>query len=293
MLRMAAMHTRALVNRSALAGPSRARCRRIRCPRARPSRLPRPPRRRAPSTRVAFSGARLFRALQRTARPPCPASPRARARRRWWPPRRAAGSEPRARARSGGGKEKKKGGRGKKEANVYGHTVLLPQTAFDMRANSSTKEPAMQEWWLENGVYEEIANRTGRARRSAARRPSAARKRRLAHRTPLNKILKDFVNRYAALEGKRVKYVPGWDCHGLPIELKVLQSMDADKRKDLGHRSLRKKPQFALSRRWTRSRVRTVESSRSCSRRRIGRTRTSPCCRSTKPRRWRCSARCS
>ena len=123
---------------------------------------------------------------------------------------------------------------------MYGHTVLLPQTAFDMRANSSTKEPAMQEWWLENGVYEEIANRTDAPTFTLHDGPPYANgDLHIGH--ALNKILKDFVNRYAALEGKRVKYVPGWDCHGLPIELKVLQSMDADKRKELSPIKLRKK----------------------------------------------------
>ena len=41
----------------------------------------------------------------------------------------------------------------------------------------------------------------------------------------LNKILKDFVVKYQLLRGRRVSYIPGWDCHGLPIELKVLQGM--------------------------------------------------------------------
>jgi isoleucyl-tRNA synthetase len=63
----------------------------------------------------------------------------------------------------------------------------------------------------------------------------------------LNKILKDFINRYQLLQGRKVYYVPGWDCHGLPIELKVLQSMDADARKELTPIKLRKKAaQFAL-----------------------------------------------
>ena len=43
-------------------------------------------------------------------------------------------------------------------------------------------------------------------------------------------ILKDFINRYQILQGRKVTYVPGWDCHGLPIELKVLQSMDQEAR---------------------------------------------------------------
>ena len=63
----------------------------------------------------------------------------------------------------------------------------------------------------------------------------------------LNKILKDFVCRYEALKGKRVRFVPGWDCHGLPIELKVLQSMDKEKRAELTPIKLRKKARnFAL-----------------------------------------------
>ena len=44
----------------------------------------------------------------------------------------------------------------------------------------------------------------------------------------LNKILKDIINKYQLLQGRKVRYVPGWDCHGLPIELKVLQAMDAE-----------------------------------------------------------------
>ena len=59
--------------------------------------------------------------------------------------------------------------------------------------------------------------------------------------------MKDFVNRYQMMRGKRVRYVPGWDCHGLPIELKVLQSMDPEARKALTPIKLRKKArQFAL-----------------------------------------------
>ena len=104
----------------------------------------------------------------------------------------------------------------------------------------------MQEWWLENGVYEEIANRTTRRRVPRLHDgPPYAGNGDLHIGHALNKILKDFVNRYAALEGKRVKYVPGWDCHGLPIELKVLQSMDADKRKELTDQAEEKAAAFA------------------------------------------------
>ncbi len=63
----------------------------------------------------------------------------------------------------------------------------------------------------------------------------------------LNKILKDFINRYATLRGRRVRFVPGWDCHGLPIELKVLQTMAPDARAALTPLKLRAKAKaFAL-----------------------------------------------
>lgn len=55
----------------------------------------------------------------------------------------------------------------------------------------------------------------------------------------LNKILKDFINRYKMLRGFNVRYVPGWDCHGLPIELKVLQSLKQAERQALTPVTLR------------------------------------------------------
>ena len=143
-----------------------------------------------------------------------------------------------------------KGGKGrggkKKEDNGYGHTVLLPSTDFEMRANSATKEPAMQEWWASEGVYEEIASRPDAPVFTLHDGPPYANgDLHIGH--ALNKILKDFVNRYQMMRGKRVRYVPGWDCHGLPIELKVLQSMDPEARKALTPIKLRKKArQFAL-----------------------------------------------
>ena len=57
----------------------------------------------------------------------------------------------------------------------------------------------------------------------------------------LNKVLKDVINKYQVLRGRRVRFVPGWDCHGLPIELKVLQSMDQEQRQALTPIKLRKK----------------------------------------------------
>jgi len=64
----------------------------------------------------------------------------------------------------------------------------------------------------------------------------------------LNKVLKDIINRYHMLRGRRVRFVPGWDCHGLPIELKVLQSMPTAQRAELTPVALRREAKaFALS----------------------------------------------
>ena len=60
----------------------------------------------------------------------------------------------------------------------------------------------------------------------------------------LNKVLKDIINKYKTLKGFKVHYVPGWDCHGLPIELKVLQNLKSDERKNLDTLKLRKKQQI-------------------------------------------------
>jgi len=128
---------------------------------------------------------------------------------------------------------------------VYGHTCLLPKTDFSMRANSVEKEPAIQKFWADNRVYESMYERDAEQFTLHDGPPYANGDLHIGH--ALNKILKDFVNRYEMLRGKKVRYVPGWDCHGLPIELKVLQSMDQEKRKELTPIKLRKKARaFAL-----------------------------------------------
>ena len=63
----------------------------------------------------------------------------------------------------------------------------------------------------------------------------------------VNKILKDTINKYQLLQGRKVRYVAGWDCHGLPIELKVLQTLKPEERKQLTPLSLRHKAkEYAL-----------------------------------------------
>jgi len=111
----------------------------------------------------------------------------------------------------------------------YRDTVFLPKTDFPMKAGLAQKEPAILERWAKIGLYEKL------------REQRAGRERFLLHDGPpyangdihmghaMNKILKDIVVRSQSLMGKDAPYVPGWDCHGLPIEWKVEEAYRAKK----------------------------------------------------------------
>mgnify|MGYP001814092956 CR=1 FL=1 len=103
----------------------------------------------------------------------------------------------------------------------YKDTINLPKTAFPMKANLANREPGILKQWEEMGLYERIQEHT-------AERPLF-----VLHDGPpyangdihighaVNKILKDMVIKSRLLAGFQSPYVPGWDCHGLPIELQV------------------------------------------------------------------------
>ncbi|WCJ23497.1 Isoleucine--tRNA ligase [Euphorbia peplus] len=128
----------------------------------------------------------------------------------------------------------------KQEDGRYKHTVDLPKTAFAMRANSLTREPEIQKIWDDNQVFKRAVDQSsGGSFILHDGPPYANGDLHIGH--ALNKILKDIINRYKILQNYKVHFVPGWDCHGLPIELKVLQSLDDDARKDLTPLKLRAK----------------------------------------------------
>ncbi|KAG6582211.1 Isoleucine--tRNA ligase, chloroplastic/mitochondrial, partial [Cucurbita argyrosperma subsp. sororia] len=122
----------------------------------------------------------------------------------------------------------------------YKHTVDLPKTTFGMRANSTVREPEIQKIWDDHQVFNRVVERnTGENFILHDGPPYANGDLHMGH--ALNKILKDIINRYKLLQNYKVRFVPGWDCHGLPIELKVLQSLDKEARKDLTPIKLRDK----------------------------------------------------
>ena len=118
----------------------------------------------------------------------------------------------------------------------YKDTLNLPRTDFPMKANLAAREPELLKRWNETRLYQQI-------QKSRQDRPSF-----VLHDGPpfangdvhmgtaLNKILKDFVVKSQTMLGKRAPYVPGWDCHGLPIEYKVVKES-----RDLSPLEVRKK----------------------------------------------------
>ncbi|NJM22713.1 MAG: isoleucine--tRNA ligase [Richelia sp. SL_2_1] len=133
------------------------------------------------------------------------------------------------------------------ESGSYKDTVNLPKTKFDMRANATKREPEIQQFWHDNQVYERLSQENpGELFILHDGPPYANGSLHIGH--ALNKILKDIINRYKILQGRKIHYVPGWDCHGLPTELKVLQNMKSAERQSLTPLQLRQKAKdFALS----------------------------------------------
>ncbi|MDE2272516.1 MAG: isoleucine--tRNA ligase [Xanthomonadaceae bacterium] len=104
----------------------------------------------------------------------------------------------------------------------YKHTINLPRTGFAMKADLAKREPAMLAEWEAAHRYAALQDRTAQRERAYILHdgpPYANGKIHLGH--AVNKILKDIVVRSKLMAGFRSPYVPGWDCHGLPIEIAV------------------------------------------------------------------------
>src|SRR6185437_3764114 len=105
----------------------------------------------------------------------------------------------------------------------YKDTLNLPRTDFPMKANLAAREPEMLRTWEEKRLYQQIQkSRQDRELFVLHDGPPFANGD-VHMGTALNKILKDFVVKSQTMLGKRAPYVPGWDCHGLPIEYKVVK----------------------------------------------------------------------
>jgi len=107
----------------------------------------------------------------------------------------------------------------------YKNTLNLPQTDFSMKADLVQREPARLKQWTDAGLYAAIQAGRGGAPQFVLHDGPPFANGEVHIGTALNKILKDIVVKYKTLRGFHAPYVPGWDCHGLPIEFKVSQEM--------------------------------------------------------------------
>jgi isoleucyl-tRNA synthetase len=113
-------------------------------------------------------------------------------------------------------------------------TINLPKTAFPMKANLPQNEPKMLERWAQMGIYERIREARKGAPRYILHDGPPYTSGPIHMGTALNKCLKDFIVKSKTMAGFDAPYVPGWDCHGLPIEIKV--------DKELGGKKLQMRP---------------------------------------------------
>ena len=107
----------------------------------------------------------------------------------------------------------------------YKSTLNLPETEFPMRGNLANREPEMLKSWNEKGLYQQIRESRKDSKPFILHDgpPYANGDIHIGH--SVNKILKDIIIKSKTMSGFDAPYIPGWDCHGLPIELKVEQKV--------------------------------------------------------------------
>ena len=103
----------------------------------------------------------------------------------------------------------------------YKETVFLPKTEFPMKAGLPRKEPEILKIWEEINIYQKLREQRKGSEKYILHDGPPYANGNLHMGTALNKILKDIINRFQSMLGKDANYVPGWDCHGLPIEWKI------------------------------------------------------------------------
>src|SRR5882672_10584890 len=107
----------------------------------------------------------------------------------------------------------------------YKDTLNLPKTDFPMKADLVGREPERLARWQKINLYRRIQEQRAGAEKYVLHDGPPFANGDIHIGNALDKILKDIIIKYQTLRGKRAPYVPGWDCHGLPIEFKVTQEM--------------------------------------------------------------------
>jgi len=118
----------------------------------------------------------------------------------------------------------------------YKSTLNLPQTDFPMKAQLAKREPEMLKAWEDGKIYHRMVERNASAEPFIFHDGPPYANGRIHHGHVLNKVLKDIVVKYQNMTGHRCSFVPGWDCHGLPIELAVERAMKENKQELLAEK---------------------------------------------------------
>ncbi len=113
----------------------------------------------------------------------------------------------------------------------YNKTLNLPQTEFPMRAGLPKREPEFLKKWTEEGLYQKLVEQNKDKPRYTLHDGPPFSNGFIHMGTAMNKVLKDFVNRYKMMSGWNVTYIPGWDNHGMPIESAIIKKQKLDRKK--------------------------------------------------------------
>ena len=132
-------------------------------------------------------------------------------------------------------------------AQDYNKTLNLPQTSFDMRAGLPKKEPKFVEHWDEMDLYQKLLERNAGKPLYVLHDGPPYANGDIHLGTALNKVLKDIIVKYKNMTGYNSPYVPGWDTHGLPTELKALKAIGMDKDKATPAAIRRQCPESAMN----------------------------------------------
>ena len=113
----------------------------------------------------------------------------------------------------------------------YSKTLNLPNTDFSMRANLPQREPEIGKVWLDDKIYEKTLERNEGHPLFILHDGPPFSNGNIHMGTAMNKLLKDFINKYKSMSGFKAPYVPGWDNHGMPIESAIIKKNKLDRKK--------------------------------------------------------------
>ncbi len=108
--------------------------------------------------------------------------------------------------------------------------INLPKTAFSMKANLPVREPGILDYWQKIGLYKKLRQKSKGKKKFVLHDGPPYANGNIHMGTALNKILKDIITKFHQMDGKDSVYVPGWDCHGLPIEWKIEEQYKKNKK---------------------------------------------------------------